>query len=168
METSVAGVLIFGVLIVAVVLLAQAIVVSNAVMGSAIKESASAAGERARTELSFDTSTSDGTTLTVDVDNAGNTSISDYNEMDLIVEYPETGTLTMQYQRLAYVAASPGAGEWTDTSRTPDQFQPGTWDSGETLRITAIVSPVQASGTTGTVAVASPNGVAATGTFTRP
>ena len=168
METSLAGILILGVFLVAVVLLSEAIVVSNTVMGDAVKVTAELAGERARTMLSLETTTSATSTssLTADVSNTGSTSISKYEKMDLIVDY-ERNDGTFVYGRLSYISGSPGNNQWTDTSRTPDTFQPGMWDSGETLKLSAVLDPVQRSGTTGTVTVATPNGVAVSGSFTR-
>ena len=89
METSVGGMLVMGVLVAMVILLSRAFVVSNSVMGAAIKEAAEFSGERARTMLSFETSTSNGTDITVDVKNTGNTSVSDYEDMDFIVVYED-------------------------------------------------------------------------------
>ena len=72
--------------------------------------------------------------------------------------------------RLAHVVASfkPITNVWSETSRTPDQIWPGDWDPDETLTLDAILEPAQASGTSGTVVVATPNGVVAAGSFSRP
>ena len=126
------------------------------------------AGERSRTMLSFETSTcDDGTSLTVEVSNTGSTSISDYEDMDFIVEY-EAITGSMEYKRLTYDPTAAGNDEWTNATTTPDQYQPGLWDPGETLTLEAKLDPAQATSASGIVTVAAPNGVAVTGSFTRP
>ena len=156
-----------GVLVAMVILLSRAFVVSNSVMGAAIKDAAELSGERARTMLSFETSTSNGTDITVDVKNTGGTCVSDYEDMDFIVVYEDATTATI-VSHLAYVSGSAGTNEWTRATTTPDLFQPRIWDPGETITLDANISPAQNASSTGTLRVSTPNGVVATGTFTAP
>ena len=167
MESSVGGMLILGVLMVAVVLMSRVHIVSNAMMGTAMKQAAELSGERTRTMLSQEYAASDGTSLRVDVENTGSVSISDYAHMDVIVEYRSIYGST-QYKRLTYVDGTPGNNQWTDRYITPDRFQSGMWDPGEELDLRATLDPAHATSTIGTVTVASPNGVAATGSFSVP
>ena len=88
MESSIAGLLILSVLIVAVVLMSQAYVASNTLLGTAMVESVTLAIEREDTSLSIESwgfATSTPKELTIEVENAGSTSIADYGKMDVFV-----------------------------------------------------------------------------------
>ena len=168
METSIGGMLVMGVLLAMIIILSRTFIVSNQIMGAAIKSSAELSGERARTELTLLTTTSTGTDiLQADIKNSGNTSISEHEEMDVIVNYSATGTLAAVVKRLAHVAGSPTSDKWTNSTTSPDTYQPGIWDPGETMTVDARLATEQASGTTGVLHIGAPNGVVATGTFTK-
>ena len=88
MESSIAGMLILSVLIVAVVLMSRAYVVSNTLLGTAMVESVNLADERSRTSLSiksWDFQASTSTEMTIKVENTGDTSIADYDKMDVFI-----------------------------------------------------------------------------------
>jgi len=55
----------------------------------------------------------------------------------------------------------------TESITSQDTYQPGKWDLGETLQLTAKLEPNQQNPKTGILHVATPNGVAAIGSFTR-
>ena len=57
---------------------------------------------------------------------------------------------------------------WTDFYTTDDDYQPETWDPGETQTIRIVLQPRQESGTTGRVTISTPNGVAVSEPFSRP
>ena len=160
-----------GVMLTGIVLLARAAIVADVTTGTAIREAAELSGERARTELTFVTSTISGSSLTVDVDNTGNASILDYNSMDFIVSYLQgAGPGTPEVSRLTYVTSTPASGQWTDMSRTPDIYQTGTWNPGEVIKLDANLPNAPTTGLpqTGIVHVVSPNGVDTVGTFVVP
>ena len=166
MDTAIGGMLVMG------VLMGRAIIVGDTLTGVALKEAADLAGERSRTQVSFVTSTISGSDLFVDVANTGNTSISDYKDMDFIVLYVGPGgqTGTLKAERLTYEPGNPAAREWTDLSIAPDTFQPGIWDPGETISLEGHLSPgpKTGQGETNTVWVSTPNGVTTIGTFYVP
>ena len=172
MDVALGGILIMAVMLGGVVVMSRAVTTSDVVTGVAIREVSELTGERVRTEISFVTSTVSGSNLTVDVENTGNTSITAYTRMDLIVDYIRTGggpSGTQNVERLAYVASSPRNLEWTDLSLTPDTYQPGIWDPGETLRMDADLNPPKTGdGNTNTVWVSTPNGVVTVGIFYVP
>ena len=167
METSLGGMLIMGVMLAAIVLMSRSIIVADLATGTAIKEAAELSGERARTELTLMSFPSIGSDLYADVKNSGSTSIAKLERIDYIIHYTQTND-NLKIIRLAYDTANPAAGEWEPTAITPDSFNPGIWDPGETLTLEGHISPPPKSGTTGWVWVSSPNGVVATGTFTVP
>lgn len=65
-------------------------------------------------------------------------------------------------------AAVPNDNEWVDKRRTPDLYQPATWNRDEVLSARALLQPRQEAGTTGRVTIATPDGVSVTEEFTRP
>ena len=160
-----------GVMITGAVLLARAATVSDTLTGSAIREASAISGERSRTEITFVTSTIGGSNLTVDVNNTGNTSITDYAKMDFIVDYFRTGGPlgTEEALHLDYVTSTPSNRKWTNMSLTPDTYQPGIWDPGETLKLDASLNPPKTGDSIiNTVWVSTPNGVVTMGTFFVP
>ncbi len=167
METSIGGMLILGVAMVAFMVMTHAMLVSNQLMVSSIKEGAEFAAERAQTQINQTYSASTGSRLRVDLKNTGGTSVSDYADMEFIVDYQAVGGALVS-KRLTYVSSTPGNNQWSDRFRTPDAFQPGIWDSDEELKLLAVLEPKHDTSTRGTVTVATPNGVSVTGSFLGP
>ena len=98
---------------------------------------------------------------TVAVENNGAVSLVDPSRMDVIVQFPGGNNAP---QRLTYAGAGPpNLGEWASTSIS-GSFDPGIFDPGEDMQIDAKLS-LSASDPTGTVTVATPNGVIATASF---
>ena len=153
MESSIAGMLILSVLIVAVVLMSSAYVVSNTLLGTAIVESVNLADERSRTSLSiksWDFATSTPKELTIEVENTGDTSIADYDKMDLFVNS----------ERLEFATSTPAtAGTWTLSDRT-------VWRPGTTREIDISTDAAMSPGAI--VVVSSPNGVTEVGSISTP
>ena len=162
METSIGGMLIIGVLLAAVMLMSRAFIVSNTVLGTAMREAAEVSGERARTVINIENATSTGGGLTVELNNTGSTSVSDYEHMDFIVKYQENPSGDWQIKRLTYID------EWTNGTPTPDTYQPGIWDPGEIITLEAQISPPHDTSTPWTIHVATPNGVTAVGNYAAP
>jgi len=142
----------------------RANVYGNLTTTASTKQAVRLSGEQARTIIGI-VATSTGTpgfcNLTVDVGNTGSVSAVDPSGMDVIVQFPGGNNAP---QRLTYVASGPPAlGEWTATSIS-GVFDPGIFDPGEQMQIDAKLS-LSASDPTGTVTVATPNGVIATASF---
>ena len=109
------------------------------------------------------------TAITVDVQNTGNTSVSDFANMEYVIQYTTTaGGGTETAEIMAYVAGSSTNGTWDILSITPDSVQPGVWDPGETIRMSGNLSGTPQSGTTGAVWVSTPDGAVTGGTFVVP
>ena len=104
MGIGAAGVIVVAGLTITVVLVAQILISANRVSGTAVQESSELFGDQARTAVGQQPSTtSTGKRLTVDAVNAGTLSISDYRNMDVIVEYQSNDTGNMVYRRLPYI-----------------------------------------------------------------
>lgn len=97
------------------------------------------------------------TDITVAVDNTGSQSVADFSEMDVIVQYTDSGdNLVRKY--LSYNASGLGSNQWTSplTGVTPDSFNPGMWDPDETFTINLRVAPDVKTGTSALVVVGTP------------
>jgi len=97
------------------------------------------------------------TELTVVMDNSGSQPVVRLNEMDVIIDYTDSVDNSV-LTRLAYTSAALGNNEWTlgVTGVTPDTFNPGMWDSDETMYIDMKLDPAVKSGTSAVVVVGSP------------
>ena len=168
MGISIAGLLILGVFLTAVLLLGRSATISSTVVATSAKDAIDRSGERARTMFRIENTTVSGAgaDLTVQVENIGAMSISDFPHMDLIVKYthPVTGSPPV-IGFLPYTEGGLGNNQWTVNSITPDGFEPGVWNPGESMTLGVKLDPPQKTSTTGTLAVASPNGVSATAYF---
>ena len=156
MGAAVAGLLILGVFFTGQAMMSRSTLYGNLLLASANKEAVRLSGERARTVIAINGTSTDGfCNLTVDVDNTGAVSIRDPSLMDVVVQFAGGSTAA---QRLVYVGSSPLAlGEWTANSIS-GQFEPGIFNPGETMQISGKLS-LSAPESTGIVTVGTPNGV---------
>ena len=96
------------------------------------------------------TTSTDPNILRADVKNTGNTSISEHDEMDFIVNYSATGTLATVIKRLTYVPPpGPPLTNGLTERRRRTRFKRGIWDPGETLSFDARLATQQATATSG-------------------
>ena len=170
MGINVAGLMVIGVMIIVLSLLLQVSLSSSTDTTLASIQAVDRAGERARTNLSIESTAGwGGANLTVKVKNTGLISVYDFSQMDFIVDYiaaPGGGTQTIA--RLTYSTTGPGNNQWKKSSISPDDFEPGAWNPGETVTLDAKVSPPPLVNQLGTVAVGTPNGVAVAAIFSSP
>ena len=94
---------------------------------------------------------SDCLTYTAQVANTGETKISDFTEMDVLVQYTNSGD-TKVASRLAYTT------DWT-ISMSPDDRDANIWNPDETATITFTLASAPKLDTRGTVVVVTPQGV---------
>ena len=156
--------MVIGVLIIVLSLMSRVSVVSNTAVGLTSTEAVDRAGERARTNLDIISAWGGGGTLTVQVKNTGLTSVFDYPHMDFIVDYTDSSN-NQAIARLTYTTGALGDNQWKKTSITPDTFQPNAWDPEEIITLDAKLNPTQMADSSALVTVATPNGVAATSSF---
>lgn len=168
MAASLAGLLIITVLFTAALIIFRTNLFTNAQIGDAIKEISNVTGERARTAIKLTTTTGDQSggcdTTRFKVENTGATSISNFSDMDVIVQFT---TGNNQVQKLNYVTGDTPSttGDWARIL-SPQDFEAGIFNPGEIMVITAILSITQAVSTgEGAVTVGTPNGITATRTF---
>lgn len=162
MAATVAGLLILSVFFASEAMMFRANMHGTLVTANSTSQAVRLSGERARTFIEIvDTSTGGLCNLTVEVENNGAASLVDPSRMDVIVQFPGGNNPP---QRLTYGGSGPPSlGEWASTSIS-GAFDPGIFDPGEDMQIDAKLS-LSAADATGTVTVAAPNGVTATGSF---
>ena len=109
------------------------------------------------------------TDLTVQMDNTGSQSVVRFGEMDVIVEYTDSSDNAV-LTHLQYNASGVGNNEWTlaSTGVQPDSFNPGIWDSDESLSIDLQVDPAVKSATSALIVVGSPWAISDQSTATAP
>ena len=140
----------------------------NVLVGNAIKEATQLTGERNRTEIALAGAAVSGDggscTLTVTAENTGSTSTADFSHMDVIVQLTQGNNPPRQ---LAYTgSALPSNGEWTKTlPAASDRFEPGIFNPGEPMVITAGLALPSPGDTSGELTVGMPNGSTATASF---
>ena len=101
-------------------------------------------------ESTSDTAT-DCLTYTATVANTGETVVTDFTEMDIFVQYTDSGD-SQVVSRLVYTT------DWT-VSMSPDDRDPNAWNPDETATITfSVISELQ-SGSKGTIIVVTPLGI---------
>ena len=168
MGASLAGLLIITVLFTTALIIFRTNLFTNAQIGDSIKEISDVTGERARTVIKISTTTGDQSggcdTARIQVENTGATSISNFSDMDVIVQFTSGDN---QVQKLNYVTGNTPSttGDWA-RSLSPQDFAAGIFNPGEIMVITAILSITQTVSTgEGAVTVGTPNGVTATRTF---
>ena len=170
MSATIAGLLILAVFLAGVLMMFRSTLFGNVSTGSALREAAQIEGERSRTEIDLtdgSVSTAGGVCiLIVTGDNDGVTAISDFDEMDVIVQMVEGNNPP---QRLTYNSGdSPtSAGDWAKNLTpfaTSDAFQPGIFNPGETFEIKVKLSLTVGGDSNATVTVGAPNGVTTTRT----
>ena len=152
MGINIATLVVLAALIVVLTLMTRVSIISNTALGLTMNGAVDRAGDRARTSLEMVSAEGGGGNLTVQVKNTGITSVFDYDHVD--------------FARLTYTEGALGDNQWKKTSITPDSFQPGAWNPEEVITLDALLSPTQKADTTATVAVVTPNGIAATSSFT--
>ena len=101
-------------------------------------------------EATSDTTT-DCLTYTATVANNGETVVTDFTEMDILVQYTDSGDNQVA-SRLVYTS------NWT-IGISPDDRDPNAWNPGETATITFTLLLALKDNTRGTVVVVTPQGV---------
>ena len=101
-------------------------------------------------EATTDTTT-DCLTYTATVANNGDTVVTDFTEMDLLVQYTDSGD-TEVVSRLVYTT------DWT-VSISPDNRDPNSWNPDETATVTFTLASVPKDNTRGTLVLGTPLGV---------
>ncbi len=170
METAIAVLIILTVVLFGVLTMVQVYLSSQDAILESWREMEERRGERARTDLSPDGATVDagGTTVTVILENEGDSKLADFDQWDVIVQYDSAGGNIVEW--LSYsTEAILISGEWGNNNGEDigDILEPGIFNPGEVMTITLVVAPPVALSTTNLATIATPNGISASAVFTR-
>ena len=141
----------------------------------AFKEMEDTSGNISRTNISsLGATTSDGITIDMTLENAGETQLEDFDEWDVILQYYDTDDNYL-IKRLTYTSGTPpGNDEWqvkgiylSVSSGTPEAFDIGIFNPDEEMKIRMKVDPVLGTPNANRVIVVTPNGITASAIFTR-
>lgn len=168
MDSSIPALILGAILLLGATLVARSSIMTYDRLGQQIKAIEARTGDQARTELTVTDVAVDGPrdTLTVQIRNDGQTGVSAWQALDVIVSY-HTGPSTRVTSWFAYAEAGPLDGEWTVDSIQPDAFEPGILNPGETATLTVELSPAAAAGQTHQFILTTDNGINATALFTK-
>ena len=159
------GIIIAGLVVITMLLFSSSLMFSTfldaSVSGAqSLKDLAHANVARAGSGLdivnaAFDSGSN--TDLTVRLGNTGSQSVARLGEMDVIVNYTNDSDAAV-LTRLRYTTAAIGNDEWTlaTTGVTPDTFNPGIWDSDESMYIALKLDPSAKSGSSALIVVSTP------------
>jgi hypothetical protein len=136
----------------------------QAALAYATRHAATVANDRVLTQVEIVEVEYNDVDLSVQVLNRGGVAITDYRNMDILVDYTAGGGGRV-VSRLTFTTGAYGSGNWRINRLVPDGLHPGLWNPGETLTIQGrLPDPVDVSDTA-TVVVATPNGQTASAYF---
>ena len=98
-------------------------------------------------------------TYSATVNNAGRASVSDFTEMDVLVDYTDSADARV-------VSHLTNDVDWSLTALSPDTYDPNVWNPRESATIVFAAVPPPKSSTRGTVIIGAPLGVIASAYFT--
>jgi archaeal flagellar protein FlaF len=169
MENGLPALLIGAILMLATVLMARGGFLGADAIGQELRQSEERYGQQNRTGLSVTAASIDpsGANITLTVRNDGQTVISDYSKMDVVVQYfGETGT---RYDKwIPYTSGALAANTWKTGTFTNDVFEPNILNSGESMQILIRVNPVVGPATTNLAVIGSEKGVTTQTYFAGP
>ncbi len=174
METVIAALLVITVALVGGLLIAeQSLNAQESVMLS-WQTLEARAEERAGTVVSIQDAESlaSGAIVEFSLANTGTTMLADFDTWDLIVQYESVHGDEIAW--LPYVEGEPGQSEWTvvgiyldAASATPEVYDPGIVNAGETMVVRARLQPPVMVGSTNLVTIVTGTGLSATTVFVR-
>lgn len=169
METSIPALLIAAILMLSTVFMARGGFIGMDAVGQQIKQSETSIGAQNRTALEATAATVDptGTTVTLTVLNAGQTNVSQYAQMDVVLQYfDEAGVRHDAW--IPYTSGALAANTWTTGAFTDDVFEPRILNPGESMEIVAQVNPAIGKTTTNRAVIGTEKGVTIQTLFSGP
>jgi hypothetical protein len=163
MSALIPGILIITTFLVASVIMFSTFLSISTTQSDSLKELGQVNRERASSLISISsagvTGSSPGvsTDMTLQLENIGSRSVADFERMDVIIQYTDSSDSPV-HRYLTYNPDGLGDNRWSIPvgGITPDTYNPGMWDPGETLTIDLRVTPDVKSGTQAVIAVATP------------
>ena len=169
MENGIPALLIAAILMLSTVFMARGGFVGMDAVGQQLKQSETAIGAQNRTSLEATGSSIDptGANITITVLNNGQTNVSQYAQMDVVLQYfDENG---VRYDKwIPYTSGALNADTWTTGTFTNDVFEPGILNPGESMEVTVRVNPPVGAGTTNRAVIGTENGVTLQTYFSGP
>jgi archaellum component FlaF (FlaF/FlaG flagellin family) len=147
--------------------LARSSIASYDRLGQQIKSMEVRSGEQTRTRLTITSATLDAprAVLTVQLRNDGQTSVGAWATVDVLISYYSAPTTKVDVW-VPYTTDALAANTWKVASISPDTFEPGILNPGETATLQIQLSPVVAASTTNLIVIAAENGVTVSALFT--
>jgi hypothetical protein len=166
LDTSIPALVIGAILLLGATFLSRSSITTYDRLGQQIKGVEARAGEQARTSLSVTSAVLDGAhvELTLQVRNNGQTNLSAWQAMDVIVTYSDATSARLTTY-LAYTDGALADNTWTVASMSPDSFEPGILNPGETATLTLRLSPAVGAGTSNVIVISTENGVTLSAVF---
>lgn len=169
MENGIPALLIAAILMLSTVFMARGGFIGMDAVGQQLKRSETNIGAQNRTALDATSATVDatGTTVTITLLNAGQTDVSQYGQMDVVLQYfDEAGVRHDAW--LPYSSGVLAANTWTTGAFTDDVFEPRILNPGESVQLIAQVNPAVGAGTTNRATIGTENGVTLQTLFSGP
>lgn len=169
MENGIPALLIAAILMLSTVFMARGGFVGMDAVGQQLKQSETAIGAQNRTAVEATGSSIDptGANITITMLNDGQTDLSQYDKMDVVLQYfDENG---VRYDKwIPYTSGALAADTWTTGTFTNDAFEPGILNPGESVEINIRVNPPVGTGTTNRAVIGTENGVTMQTLFAGP
>lgn len=169
MENGIPALLIAAILMLSTVFMARGGFVGMDAVGQQLKQSETAIGAQNRTAVESTGSSIDptGANITITMLNDGQTDLSQYDKMDVVLQYfDENG---VRYDKwIPYTSGALAADTWTTGTFTNDAFEPGILNPGESVDINIRVNPPVGAGTTNRAVIGTENGVTMQTLFAGP
>jgi archaellum component FlaF (FlaF/FlaG flagellin family) len=169
MENGIPALLIAAVLMLSTVFMARGGFMGMDAVGQQLKHSEVSIGAQNRSALSATSSTIDGsgTNITITVLNDGQTDVSSFAQMDVVLQY--FGENGARYDKwIPYTAGALAADTWTTGAFTNDVFEPRILNPGESMEVVIRVNPAVGRGTTNKAVIGTEKGVTLQTYFSGP
>ena len=165
MENAIPSLLIGALLIVASTVMAQSGLRSYERMNDSLREMELRLGEHVQSRLEIQNVTVDGDKqgLTLNLVNTGQTRVSTFDRVDLILTY--FNSPTNQTSTWLPFATVPGSDIWQVTAIAGDVFDPGILNAGETATIHVQLGSAMQTGKTNRIVVSNEHGASASAQF---
>jgi archaellum component FlaF (FlaF/FlaG flagellin family) len=169
MESGIPALLIAAVLMLSTVFLARGGFMGMDAVGQQLKASEVNIGAQNRTAVTATEESIDptGTNITITVLNSGETDISQYSQMDVVLQYfDENG---VRYDKwIPFTSGALNADTWTTGAFINDAFEPRILNPGESMEILIRVNPAVGAGTTNKAVIGTDKGVTLQTYFSGP
>ncbi len=165
MENAIPTLVIGALLLVASALVTHSNMQAQAELSQSFRGMQMRLGEKAQTDLKISNAAlqPDLQTLDLAVLNDGQTRLSDYAKMDLIVIYE---TATGRVTKWLPFSTGTASDTWSLTSITGDAFEPGLLNPGETAQIVVDLAEPAIAGQSNRIVIVSDSGAATSAPFT--